>query len=200
MVSYLGVVGMLMLSKTWSSTLRVPLIVLIPLALFIGCATSDDVSLLELRAQEINRTVMCPVCPGESIDQSQNTLSAYMRAVVNEKLAEGWSDGQIRDFFVERYGPSVLLEPPQEGLDLIAWVLPPIGVVGAGVGLFLVVRAMRRRNDTDDSDEAGVGELSEGERERYFRAIELAVGSESGLSADPQRDPGGSSPAESDRA
>lgn len=103
---------------------------------------------LERRAHALNKTIMCPLCPGESIDQSQNPLSVQMRGVVAEKLAAGWTDNQIREFFVERYGPSVLLEPPAEGFGLAAWIVPPVAF---GVALAALLAALRwmssRAND-----------------------------------------------------
>ena len=87
---------------------------------------------------------MCPVCPGESIDQSQHPLAVQMRAAVDEKLDEGWSDAQVREFFVERYGSAVLLEPPAEGAHLVAWIVPPLGTALALVALYMAVRLMAR--------------------------------------------------------
>ena len=128
---------------------------------------------------------MCPVCPGESIDQSQNMLSAQMRGVVNEKLSEGWSDEQIRDFFVERYGPSVLLEPPRKGLGLMAWALPAALVSGAAVALFFALRAMSRSRPAEpvDVDDA----MSDEELAHYTRLVQEAVdGIEGGQSSTPR--------------
>ena len=110
-----------------------------------GCADARaDVPDAELRAQALNQTLMCPICPGESIDQSQNALAAQMRGIVDEKIAEGWSDADIRGFFVERYGPAVLLEPPREGIGLAAWLLPPIAVALAAAAWVVALRRMRR--------------------------------------------------------
>ena len=93
--------------------------------LIVACSTAQsDVPRHEQRAQGLNKTIMCPICPGESIDQSQATISLQMREIVREKLDDGWSDKQIRDFFVERYGPSVLMEPPTEGFSILAWISP----------------------------------------------------------------------------
>ena len=125
---------------------------------------------------------MCPVCPGESIDQSQNALAEQMRGIVAEKLEQGWSESEIKSFFVERYGDSVLLEPRKSGFSLIAWLLPPIGAVGAGVALVLALRIMRRPARVGDRRppdgvqrlEDGI-QLSEEERDEYFRRIEAAL-------------------------
>ena len=141
----------------------------------IGCSNAQsDIPPVEQRAQALNRSIMCPVCPGESIDQSQVALAVQMRGIVNEKLAEGWSDQQVRQFFVERYGPSVLLEPPTSGVSLAVWILPPVGVVAAIVVFVLVLRNMRRKpalSDGDDSKES----MSDDDLQTYYNRIEASV-------------------------
>lgn len=96
----------------------------------------------EGEAQAIDRMLMCPVCPAVTIDQTEVELAKQMRRVVREMLAEGASRQQILHFFVERYGPGVVAVPPKAGLNLLAWILPPVGVVAALGALFLVLRSM----------------------------------------------------------
>ena len=93
-------------------------------------------------AQAIDRMLMCPVCPAVTIDQTQVALAQQMRQLVREMLAQGASRQQILDFFVERYGPGVLAAPPKTSFNLLAWILPPVGVVAALGALFLVLRSM----------------------------------------------------------
>ena len=126
---------------------------------------------MEQRSQALNRTIMCPVCPGESIDQSQVALAVQMRGIVNDKLAAGWSDEQVREFFVERYGPSVLLEPQTQGISLAVWIAPPIGVAAA-IGVFVIaLRHMRRRPTASDGDD----EMSDDDLQPYYERIEASV-------------------------
>ena len=96
----------------------------------------------EGEAQAIDRMLMCPVCPAVTIDQTQVELARQMQRVVREMLAQGASRQQVLDFFVERYGPGVLAVPPKGGFSLLAWILPPVGVLAAVGALFLVLRAM----------------------------------------------------------
>jgi cytochrome c-type biogenesis protein CcmH/NrfF len=128
--------------------MRRPIVLLAGLVavLALACTSNalSDVPELEQRAYSLNQAIMCPVCPGESIDQSQNALAVQMRAIVIDKLTAGWSGQQIKDFFVERYGPSVLLEPPTEGISLAAWVVPPAVILGAVIALLLALWWMRR--------------------------------------------------------
>ena len=127
---------------------------------------------MEQRSQALNRTIMCPVCPGESIDQSQVALAVQMRGIVAEKLAAGWDDEQVREFFVERYGPSVLLEPPTRGISLAVWLAPPIGVAAA-IGVFVIaLRHMRRRPTLADGDD---DEMSDDDLQPYYERIEASV-------------------------
>ena len=144
-----------------------------------ACVSDEELPTLEARAQDINKSVMCPVCPGESIDQSQHPRAKAMRGVVDEKLAEGSSNDEIRDFFVERYGSSVLLEPPREGLNWLVWVVPPVGILAAAFALYFVLRMAVRSSPRNDGVLADLATLSDAERDDYFRRIEAALASDS---------------------
>ena len=99
----------------------------------------------ESQAQGIDRMILCPVCPAETIDQAQVEISFQMRAVVREMLADGKERDEILAFFVERYGKDILAAPPKTGANLVAW-LAPVGGFGAGlVAVFLIIRSMSRQ-------------------------------------------------------
>ena len=115
----------------------------------------------EAEAQSIDRMLMCPVCPAQTIDQTEVPLAKQMRAQVRELLASGATRKEVLDWFAapERYGPGVLAEPPRSGYNLIAWIVPGVIVAAALAGGLLTLRAMRRRTDesppdaTDEADE-----------------------------------------------
>ena len=155
-------------------TLRASISCLVFAAIIVavaGCSATNEVPELERRAQQINKSVMCPVCPGESIDQSQHPLAVQMRAAVDEKLDEGWSDARVKEFFVERYGPLVLMETPVEGAHLAACIVPPMGAVLALAALYMVVRLMTRRGPRPEADD----EMTAAERDEYVARIEAAL-------------------------
>ena len=97
--------------------------------------------------------LMCPVCPAETIDQAQVEYSKQMRRVVREMLAQGRSQGEILDFFAERYGPQVLAAPPKSGLSLLAWIVPVVAVFAVIAGGLLVIRSMAKRDDAVTGEE-----------------------------------------------
>ncbi len=127
---------------------------------------------MEERAQSIDKSLICPVCPGETIDQAQVELAKQMRGVVREKLAEGRTRDEILDFFVERYGEDVLAAPPKEGFGLLAWGVPPSAVLAAAVLLFFVVRSMRRAGQTRVEEPP----LNESDLESYLVLVDQELG------------------------
>ncbi len=139
---------------------RIPAILLLGLVLTFSACASETPPTLEERAQSIDKQLICLQCPGETIDQSQVELAAQMRAVVRERLADGWSRAEILQYFVDSYGEAVLAAPPKEGFSLLAWVVPPVGLAGALVLLLLIVRSMRVRGDqaNEETEQVQMGE------------------------------------------
>lgn len=96
----------------------------------------------ELRAQAIHRSLRCVVCQNESIAESNAVLAADLRQVVRERVAEGDTDEEVRDYMVARYGDFVLLKPPFGADTWILW-LGPFAVVL--LGAFAIAAYLRRR-------------------------------------------------------
>jgi len=97
---------------------------------------------LEARAREISRSVRCPVCQGESIDDSNARISRDLRIIIRERLVAGDTDQQVLDFIVARYGEFVLFDPPKSGSNLILWLAGPVVLLlGGGIA----ITAFRRR-------------------------------------------------------
>lgn len=96
---------------------------------------------LDARTTAIASTLRCPVCQGESIQDSPSQLAQQMRAVVKDRLRAGESPEEIKAYFVGRYGEWILLEPKMTGLNILLYVLPVVLVLG---GLAFVVMLVRR--------------------------------------------------------
>jgi cytochrome c-type biogenesis protein CcmH len=105
-----------------------------------SCSAPERTQLLDEKAQDIYRSLMCPICPGQTIEQSQNELSAQMRALIREKLEQGQSKGEILQFFVERYGETILAAPVKSGFSLIAWLAPVTVIISGGIVIWLAIR------------------------------------------------------------
>jgi len=98
---------------------------------------------LEARAREISREVRCPVCQGETIDDSNARISRDLRIIIRERVVAGDSDDEVLDFLVERYGEFVLFNPRKTGANWILWLAGPLMLL-AGLGLgYATIRSRR---------------------------------------------------------
>ena len=97
----------------------------------------------EARARALSRELRCMVCQNQSIDDSDAPLARDLRLLVRERIAAGYTDVQVIDFLVSRYGEFVLLKPRLEGHTLALWLISPLALIGGGVVLWFY---NRRRN------------------------------------------------------
>jgi cytochrome c-type biogenesis protein CcmH len=93
------------------------------------------------RVRHVASTLRCPVCQDLSVADSPSLVARQIRAAIARRLRVGQSDQEIRDFFVARFGPSILLTPQGEGIDLMAWIAPALLFAA---GLALLGGALRR--------------------------------------------------------
>jgi cytochrome c-type biogenesis protein CcmH len=97
------------------------------------------------RELQIERTLACPQCTDLPLDVCDQDICNDMRAIIHQKVAAGESDKAIRDYFVQRYGTRVLLAPPKDSTNLLAWGIPFIGLlVGAGFVILYFQQSRRR--------------------------------------------------------
>ena len=143
----------------------------------------------EAEAQAIDGMIMCPVCPAETIDQAQVPLARQMRAMVRQKLSEGATRQEILDFFADRYGQSVIGAPPKSGVNLVAWLLPPVALAAA---LLAGVWFLRTMSAGSKAQPGGGAPSPESERglEPYLEMVDRQLA--------PRRDPAGNAPARAD--
>ena len=117
---------------------------------------SDPV--LEARARTISENLRCPVCQGESIDDSNAPISRDLRLAVRERLVAGDSDAQVVDYVVARFGEFVLFKPRATRSGLSLCLAGPAMLLVGGV---LAWAALRRRAKAPEAEG-----LSEADRAR----------------------------------
>jgi len=102
---------------------------------------------VETRVQTITDGLRCPTCQALSVKDSEASFSNEIRDKVRRMVEEGQSDDQIKAYFVARYGEWILREPPKKGIGLVVWLLPLVGLVGAG-GL-ITWSILKRRSERE---------------------------------------------------
>lgn len=95
---------------------------------------SDD------QVNAIASELFCPVCENIPLDVCDTEACRQWRALIKQMLTEGKSEEEIKQYFAESYGVRVLAEPPAEGFNWLAYLIPPIAFL---LGAFLLFRAFR---------------------------------------------------------
>ena len=94
---------------------------------FQGYTVAED-----QRAIELFKEVRCLVCQGQTIHESNAELAEDLKQLIREKISQGETDHQIKEYLVERYGDWILMTPPFNSLTYILWSLPfLIMIIGA---------------------------------------------------------------------
>jgi cytochrome c-type biogenesis protein CcmH len=120
-------------------------VILIFSTLWAGTALAQDPTPSDNEVNRIAKQLFCPVCENTPLDVCPTQACAQWRALIREKLAAGWTEEQIKQYFVDQYGARVLSEPPRTGLNWLVYLVPPILFV---VGVVILVRTFRPSKDS----------------------------------------------------
>ncbi|MBN1536129.1 MAG: cytochrome c-type biogenesis protein CcmH [Anaerolineales bacterium] len=120
---------------------------------------SDD----EINA--IASELYCPVCENVPLDVCGTQACEQWRGVIRDKLMEGWSNEEIKQYFVELYGDRVLATPPAKGFNWLVYLVPPLVILA---GVYWMVQLFSRRKKTVSQSEATINL----EQEEYISRLE----------------------------
>jgi cytochrome c-type biogenesis protein CcmH len=111
----------------------------------VSGATLDD------QVYAIAGQLMCPVCAGQTVAESDSALAREMRAIIRQKLQAGETRDQILRYFVAQFGESILAEPRPGGVALILYGATPVALI---LGVVAAILFIRRRGAHPSSREA----------------------------------------------
>ena len=92
---------------------------------------------------QVANELMCPVCQGQTVAESNSQLAISMRKVIENKVDQGESKEKILEYFVNQYGDNILAKPPLKGFNLFLWIIPPFILLLSILLWILRVRASR---------------------------------------------------------
>ena len=117
--------------------------------------SDDDVN-------QIAKQLYCPVCENVPLDECTTEACQGWRELIRTRLAEGWTEEEILDYFLAQYGDKVLGEPPRQGLNWLLYLFPPTVVV---VGLALLLTKFRKPMKSHS-------QVDPGEKDPYMAQVE----------------------------
>lgn len=130
--------------------LLLALMFLLPTFVYAGEAKdlADD-PVMERRMIDLAEKVRCLVCQSENVASSRSDWSNDVRQIMRDKMKAGATDQEIMDILVERFGKSVLFDPPVDQETIPLWGAPfVLLLIGGGV---LYVQLRKRRETVPDS-------------------------------------------------
>lgn len=120
----------------------------------------------EARAQHLMREFRCLVCQNQAISESHADLAGDMRAIVRERIAAGDDNDAVRQYFIDRYGDWVLLDPPLNRKTILLWAGGGV-ILLVGVGLIFI--RMRRSTRAGTQGQTALTAAEKAELERLMR-------------------------------
>lgn len=127
------------MTRWWPATVIGLALAVAAVAAFAVLAPSDPTA--DQRGDALASELRCPDCQGLSVADSPTQSAREIRRQIDVLLAEGKSDGAVRQHFVDRYGEWILLAPTAPA----AWILP-FAVILGGVAVLAVWLRTRRHS------------------------------------------------------
>ena len=96
----------------------------------------------ELNANEdklqnkITKNLRCLICQGQSIYDSDSEFAVSLKIVIKNKINDGFSEDQIYNFLIEKYGEWILYDPKFNKNTYILWFLPLLIFLFGGAIIF----------------------------------------------------------------
>src|SRR5262245_15090099 len=149
------------------ATLASALIANIPVLAQGPTPTDDEVN-------RIAKQLYCPVCESTPLDACPTEACRQWRDLIRTMLADGKSEPEIKQYFVEHYGARVLAEPPNR---LVTYLVPAIAIL---LGAFLLFRGFQMwiRPSLTEADATEIEREAKPIHDPYVRSEERRVGKE----------------------
>jgi cytochrome c-type biogenesis protein CcmH len=143
---------------------KIWLVALLALALALSVtivAVAQDSTPRPITDDQVNavaRGLYCPVCENIPLDVCPTQACAQWRELIRGKLAQGWTDTQIKQYFVDQYGDRVLATPPARGLNWLVYIIPPVAILAGVYILYRAFQAWKKPALTTPPDASSQGE------------------------------------------
>ena len=93
------------------------------------------------REYNLFKEIRCLVCQGQTIHESNSELAEDIKLLIREKIVEGESDDEIKQFLVEKYGEWVLMTPRFNQYTYLLWGTPLIIFI---LGFWLISKKVKK--------------------------------------------------------
>lgn len=135
----------------------------------VSAQTPTPRSVTDDEVNVVARDLYCPVCENIPLDVCGTKACAQWRELIREKLALGWDEKAVQDYFALNYGDRVLSEPPREGLNWLVYILPPVIILAGAALVWKVLRGGRKTASANPGPSPAV------QQDQYTEQIEAEL-------------------------
>lgn len=156
--------------------------VLLTLALTVVVANpvnAQDPTPSDDEVNAIAKQLYCPVCENIPLDTCGTQACKQWRGIIRDKLGEGWSEAEIKQYFVDQYGDRVLAEPPRRGLNWLAYIVPPAAFAAGAYLLYKGFRTWSTASEVEAEQNVvkkrNIKEMTKAEVDEYIAVLEAEL-------------------------
>ena len=140
--------------------------------LFMGVVfAQDNTPPTDDEVNAVAHKLYCPVCESTPLDVCPTEACRDWRALIRTMLAEGKTEDEILQHFVDQYGDRVLAQPPLTGLNWLIYLLPPAIILAGAVILFRSLKEWTKPKAAS-SGSAAVRSESSSAKDDYVARLE----------------------------
>ena len=99
------------------------------------------------REMNLFKEIRCLVCQSQTIHESNSELAEDIKLLIREKISEGKTDDEIKQFLVDKYGEWVLMTPRFNEYTYLLWGAPLIIFIFGFLFLLNKVRRLKENKE-----------------------------------------------------
>ena len=125
-------------------------IILSLLALFVGKASAEEISLSPKVIKEtgyIMGTLMSPYCPGRLLKDCPSGQAFQLKDKISARLQSGETTQVVIDDLINTFGDEIRAAPLAKGFGIVAWTAPGLFLVVGSLIIFIWLKSRKQLVD-----------------------------------------------------
>ena len=121
---------------------KILILILLLINIFGNCYSENEAySKLE---NDISKNLRCLICQGQSIYDSNSEFALSMRVYIRDQIDSGYSESQIYNMMVKKYGQWIVYDPGYSKKTFLLWFIPLLFFLLGGAIIYLRIYKSRR--------------------------------------------------------
>ena len=121
---------------------QILILILLLINIFGNCYSENKpYSKLE---NDISKNLRCLICQGQSIYDSNSEFALSMRVYIRDQIDSGYSESQIYNMLVKKYGQWIVYDPGYSKKTFLLWFIPLLFFLLGGAIIYLRIYKSRK--------------------------------------------------------